>query len=336
MVHGIKGLMYDISKLNIHATLQEVNRALFPDMKVVVTVSRRRLARLMSQVDMFDEGSNRTTDFRHHSQWLLLTTGDDLKQLNITQLENVAAILTDKLTYHNCEAKLTASWLLTLRHHHQTSLFTAVSDCGASYKEACIFPNTAYGYNGRQVVVSILGTPFYVYKDIVNGTATFTGYCMDILEAIGRKLNFSFHVTEPADMTWGFIENRKWNGLVGQLHRREVDMVASDLTVHEGRAKVLDYIFPMIKTDALVILYKEPTGTEKSFFLLTRPLSPIVNVVYLSVVLILPVIMLLLESVKPNSGNRQKTRKASRVRRCLGIGWDIVGSLFKQESLYEH
>ncbi|KAK4299109.1 hypothetical protein Pmani_028594 [Petrolisthes manimaculis] len=61
--------------------------------------------------------------------------------------------------------------------------------------------------------------PFLYLKSPDNKTA---GVLMSIIEVLANKLNFSYTLSHPPlDEKWGVMENGKWVGLLGMLHRGE-------------------------------------------------------------------------------------------------------------------
>lgn len=56
-------------------------------------------------------------------------------------------------------------------------------------------------------------------------------------------MNFTNAMTPSVDGKWGNLEadNVTWNGLIGMLARREVDVAASSLTITKDRQAVADF-----------------------------------------------------------------------------------------------
>lgn len=74
------------------------------------------------------------------------------------------------------------------------------------------------------------------------------GYCVDLLNELASKLNFTFDLYQVADNSYGSYdwvnETRLWNGLVADVVNRKADMVVAPLTVNPQRAHVIDFSKP--------------------------------------------------------------------------------------------
>ena len=55
--------------------------------------------------------------------------------------------------------------------------------------------------------------PFLIKDE--NGS--YSGYCIDIMNAISRSLNFTYEVRIPDDKKYGTFENGTWNGLMKEI-----------------------------------------------------------------------------------------------------------------------
>jgi len=54
-----------------------------------------------------------------------------------------------------------------------------------------------------------------------DGTESFKGYCMDLLDELARILKFSYEVyTSPDGLYGAETENGSWNGMIGELIRK--------------------------------------------------------------------------------------------------------------------
>ncbi|XP_041353932.1 glutamate receptor ionotropic, NMDA 1-like isoform X2 [Gigantopelta aegis] len=91
-----------------------------------------------------------------------------------------------------------------------------------------------------------------------------TGYCMDMLAAIASadQVNFTFTIHLSRDGLYGSFERvngtkeRQWNGMVGELLKKQADMIVAPLTINPERAKFIDFTKPF-KYQGLTILVKK-------------------------------------------------------------------------------
>ncbi|XP_071094842.1 glutamate receptor U1-like [Haliotis cracherodii] len=150
-------------------------------------------------------------------------------------------------------------------------------------------------------------------------------------------LNFSYIITEPKDGDWGLPINDSYDGVVGQLYRREIDIAACDLTIDKGRSQYMEYIYPPIYTESLVVLYmKHDSSSNDSIFLLAGPFQPIVYIVVLLWTCVLPLLLTVVESlaldnrtsIQMEASNVSYTRMIKS--NIFTYSWDFLGSLLKQ------
>ncbi|XP_059081679.1 glutamate receptor ionotropic, kainate glr-3-like isoform X2 [Tigriopus californicus] len=62
-------------------------------------------------------------------------------------------------------------------------------------------------------------------------------------------MNFTFLLNPPPDRAWGTkLPDGKWNGMIGQLHRREIDIAPAEFTVTALRSEVVDFNVPITES----------------------------------------------------------------------------------------
>ncbi|XP_071095289.1 glutamate receptor ionotropic, kainate 2-like [Haliotis cracherodii] len=317
--------------MDANNTLQEIHEALFPEIHVVASMGHRHMAELMKMVDSFDKRTRAMTDFRHHSKWLLLYEEENTVDLpEFIYLENVVAVLH----HYKC-------WMhsvLTLKHHLVRNEWVPVAACTQRNINLCYFPNAAYGYNNRRLLVTTLEAPVYIVKSTNNGTTQYKGYAIDILDTIAAVLNFSYSMTEPQDQSWGLPVNGTYDGIVRQLNRTEVDLAACGLAINEGRSHYMEYIYPPIRTEYIDVVYKRHDKQRTtSLFLLALPLRTMVCLILLLVTGLCPLLLAVFESVdlgwnETAAGSRDVgvTYVKKVKQNLLSACWEVTGSLFKQ------
>ncbi len=62
-----------------------------------------------------------------------------------------------------------------------------------------------------------------------------TGLIFAMLDELAGKLNFSYVVVPPEDGAFGIKVDGKWNGMIGQMVRKEVFMGAAAFTISADR-----------------------------------------------------------------------------------------------------
>ncbi|VDI59959.1 Hypothetical predicted protein [Mytilus galloprovincialis] len=191
-----------------------------------------------------------------------------------------------------------------------------------------IFPNSKMGFNKRKFLVGTLPwNPFVILNEKRN---EYTGFTMDLLRHLASALNFTYEITQPLDGKWGAqMENGSWNGLIGQLERRDIDLVAAPVAVQISREKVVDFTIPYYY-DSPAILLKKPDQNAKKWRTLIDPLS---EYVILCIFIFLPVTSLFLfffEKCTPyyrRIENRDEVRGLHHFSDSL---WYVYGALLTQ------
>lgn len=90
--------------------------------------------------------------------------------------------------------------------------------------------------------------------------------CIEMLDTLANRLNFTYNLVEPPDLTFGIDINDSghWNGLIGLLQRREVDVVGGALTITHTREEIVDFTHPYWE-EPTVLVIRKPTRTVDMF-----------------------------------------------------------------------
>lgn len=103
--------------------------------------------------------------------------------------------------------------------------------------------------------------------------AEVSGYFIDLVRSLREVMNFTLALRAPADGSFG-RENAttgRWSGLVGMLHRNEVDFSVMGIRVTEARSAAVDYMRTIIETRNLFALRKSGAAELSSFLSLLAP-----------------------------------------------------------------
>ncbi|KAL3861015.1 hypothetical protein ACJMK2_007108 [Sinanodonta woodiana] len=163
-----------------------------------------------------------------------------------------------------------------------------------------IFPNTKYKFNKRKLTVSTIEQyPFVFKKTDPNGTITYDGLCIDLLKELADMLNFTYELVGPLDGKFGTKRSDgRWTGLVGQLERQEVDMVAAPLSTQSERKEVMDFTYPFYY-DYTTILLKKTDPVKNKWMTLLKPLQWQVLVSIGAVLIVASFVFCLMEKCNP-------------------------------------
>ncbi|KZS18871.1 Ionotropic glutamate receptor-like protein [Daphnia magna] len=84
----------------------------------------------------------------------------------------------------------------------------------------------------------------------------------DTLYLLATRLQFSLTITHPPDFLFGGYKNGKWDGIIGQLLRKEADLGASLNAITYARYTAIDFSVPVIY-DVTGILIPFPDESSK-------------------------------------------------------------------------
>lgn len=90
----------------------------------------------------------------------------------------------------------------------------------------------------------------------------FKGYCLDLFEEISRLGEFKYTLRHVADNKFGSIdpETNTWNGMIGDVVRKDADLAVASITVTEERAKVVDFATEFMDIGLKFIISKSLLG----------------------------------------------------------------------------
>ncbi|XP_055348140.1 glutamate receptor-like [Paramacrobiotus metropolitanus] len=123
--------------------------------------------------------------------------------------------------------------------------------------------------NGTSYVYRI-PVPFPSSSDV---TLCYVGYIVDLIHELQAitSYTFAFHHSQGKYYYGNFI-NGTWTGAVGELLRKNVDMIVADLGVISEREAVMDFTIPFMN-DGFVILMKKDEHRMLQLFSFMQPFS---------------------------------------------------------------
>ncbi|XP_047476001.1 glutamate receptor 1-like [Penaeus chinensis] len=130
--------------------------------------------------------------------------------------------------------------------------------------------------NKTYIVTSILEKPFLVVREgNYTGNDRFEGYAKDLADLISEYLNINYTLHIVKDNTYGALDETQeggWDGMVGELVRREADIAIAPLTITSSRERVIDFTKPFM-TLGISIMIKKPVQQKPGVFSFMSPLS---------------------------------------------------------------
>ncbi|XP_050719652.1 probable glutamate receptor isoform X2 [Eriocheir sinensis] len=133
--------------------------------------------------------------------------------------------------------------------------------------------------SGTVMTVAMLHRPPYV--SLVTEGRTIvkaTGILLNALDTFSATFNFSYVLKLPDDDQWGALKDGRWTGMVGEVHRREVEMALGPTSITEAREKAIDFTVPF-DYEPWDILIPESIVTVD----LTAYLFPFANLVWIGI-----------------------------------------------------
>ncbi|XP_061178448.1 probable glutamate receptor [Saccostrea echinata] len=163
-----------------------------------------------------------------------------------------------------------------------------------------IFPNVDFGFNMRNLLVTTTWWPPFTERIQKEGkTVDYVGFCADLLDELANELNFTYTYTEPPDNEFGRIyPNRTWSGMIGQLERREVDLMVAGASIQGSRENVMDFTHPFYY-DTTTILIKRPDPDENKMFTLAKPFKIEVIICIFFVLPVSAFLLFIIEKLSP-------------------------------------
>ncbi|XP_075991203.1 glutamate receptor 1-like [Anticarsia gemmatalis] len=136
----------------------------------------------------------------------------------------------------------------------------------------------SYDRNKTYIVTTIEEAPYIMRNTPDNpefrANEPYRGFCAELTRMISDKLEIKYELRKVRDGKYG-IENPKivggWDGMVGELLRKEADMAIAPMTVTLERETVIDFSKPFLSFD--IKPTRGATNTTGAIFSFLHPLS---------------------------------------------------------------
>uniref|UniRef100_H3B951 Glutamate receptor n=1 Tax=Latimeria chalumnae TaxID=7897 RepID=H3B951_LATCH len=118
-------------------------------------------------------------------------------------------------------------------------------------------------------ITTILQEPFTMREG-----GQLEGFCMDMLKELSKKLGFKYSVSVVKDGYYGKLDkDGKWNGMIGEVYRKEADLAVAPLTLTALREENIDFTKPFMHTGIGILLRKDLVPGSPSLFSFLRPFT---------------------------------------------------------------
>ncbi|EEC18647.1 ionotropic glutamate receptor, putative [Ixodes scapularis] len=172
------------------------------------------------------------------------------------------------------------------------------------------------------------------------GNDRFEGYCVDLMDALAKKIGFQYSLHLVKDGLYGSpTSSGEWNGMIRELIDREADMAIVDLTITYVREEAVDFTMPFMNT-GISILFRKPLIGDAPLFSFLFPFSVDVWLYMLTAYLALSLWYCLLGRFSPMEnkhtfGENCEPKDLDDIAEELGMTnrfWFAIGSLMQQGS----
>ena len=127
---------------------------------------------------------------------------------------------------------------------------------------------------GQHLKVGALhAPPFAINVEGCKEIECWEGICPKIIERLAEDLNFTYEFIEPKDKKYGLLTKTEsnpkgeWDGLVSDLLKNRIDIIAMDLAVSSQRRSYIDFTFSYLDSGISVIMKGESKTDNRFFFL---------------------------------------------------------------------
>ncbi|GFG28171.1 hypothetical protein Cfor_07823, partial [Coptotermes formosanus] len=134
--------------------------------------------------------------------------------------------------------------------------------------------------NRTYIVTTIVEEPYIMLRtpepgENLTGNDRFEGYCKDLADLIAKTLGINYELSIVKDGNYG-AENPDvkggWDGMVGELVRKEADIAIASMTITSERERVIDFSKPFMSL-GISIMIKKPVKQKPGVFSFLNPLS---------------------------------------------------------------
>ncbi|XP_013179017.1 PREDICTED: glutamate receptor 1-like, partial [Papilio xuthus] len=162
-------------------------------------------------------------------------------------------------------------------------------------------PAGKYNRN-KTYIVSTIEEPPYVIRDLEpTVTYPFRGFCVDLTHMIFERLEITYELRTVKDGKYG-KENTKfaggWDGMVGELLRKEADLVIAPLIVTADRERVIEFSKPFLSFDSKPERPEFENGS--TIFTFLNPLSKEIWICILFSIFAVSIVLFLVSRFSPS------------------------------------
>ncbi|KAM8927651.1 glutamate receptor U1-like [Pelodytes ibericus] len=118
-------------------------------------------------------------------------------------------------------------------------------------------------------ITTILEQPFTMQSG-----SEMEGFCVDLLSELSKSLGFNYTMSAVKDGRYGAKDqDGNWNGMVGEIVRKEADLAVAPLTITSARENVISFTKPFMQTGISILLRKDAPSQSANLFGFLNPFS---------------------------------------------------------------
>ncbi|XP_068737794.1 glutamate receptor 2-like isoform X1 [Montipora capricornis] len=191
---------------------------------------------------------------------------------------------------------------------------------------------SSIGVAGKKIrAVVILVEPFFFANTKEDGTVYYTGYCIDLLNELARTLHFTYEIYVVPDGKYGALtENGTWNGMVGELDRKNADVAVGPLTATVLREKAVDFMMPFMCFTEDVLIRKRTSEKEIGFLQFMNPFKLEVWFCTLATIVIISISVFVINYYSPYGYKQEDGKGTSEEFNYFNSLWFSVACMLQQ------
>ncbi|KAL9962089.1 hypothetical protein ACROYT_G031159 [Oculina patagonica] len=191
---------------------------------------------------------------------------------------------------------------------------------------------TRESVHGAKLRVAVVeDAPFVMKKKHVDGSFSYEGYCIDLLNGLARNLKFTYEIyPSPDGLYGGETKNGTWNGMIGELIRKRADVAVAALTITERREKVVDFSVPYLHFTQDLLMKKTSSSRSIDLLQFMNPFDNYVWIATLASLLVISVAVFVLNYFSPYGYKDYNSRGTSVEFTFFNSVWFALASMLQQ------
>eukprot|EP00795_Rhopilema_esculentum_P008536 gene8536-14537_t len=152
--------------------------------------------------------------------------------------------------------------------------------------------------NDHIKVVTVETEPFTFVTKNPNGTVSYSGLCIDILDKLAQMMNFTYSIYLVEDGEYGRKDGDKWTGMIGDVLYKKADIAVASLTITSIREEAIEFTRPFMELQN-AYLRKRSTTVQFDYLQFLKPFTTNVWILTVIVVLISSIVIYFVDYNSP-------------------------------------